>query len=89
MVSRLTRPCLRTGASFATPSKVKVKASRANGMLSAKRARQPSAPASTPPSGKPTTAVTWAAIEKLPKTRPGTPMPDSSARRRTSAIAVG
>ena len=54
-----------------------------------KIARQPNAPARTPPSGRPMTVVTWEAMEKFPRTRLGTPVFSSSARFLTSAMAVG
>ena len=82
-------PAERLGASLATPSRVATSVMSASGMFTANSARQPNAPASTPPSGSPKTAVTCDAIEKLPRTRLGTPMPTLSARLRTSAIAVG
>jgi len=77
------------GSSGATPKIVSANTMIASGMLMKNSARQPHTPTSTPPSGRPMTTVTWAAIEKFPNTRLGTPRPTVSARFRTSAIAVG
>jgi len=89
VVKRESCPCRAAGASLATPKKVKTRVMRASGTLMKKIARQPNAPARTPPSGRPMTVVTWEAMEKFPRTRPGTPVFSSSARFLTSAMAVG
>ncbi len=87
--STLPRAPAAIGSSRATPMLVRTKTMIASGMLMKNSARQPQTPTSTPPSGRPMTTVTWAAIEKLPSTRLGTPSPTLSARFRTSAMAVG
>ena len=62
----------------------------ANGTLTKKTDRQPSAPTRTPPTGSPRDAVAIPAICRPPSTPPGgLPSPASRARWRISSIAVG